>query len=92
MAEQLPIQASDVATRQIAIPVIVPVRHKTCWNIVMYYAGEREESRGRSCDIVYLDGESPLVCSAIQRCPFCGGSMAPGLSLERCWAENMAPA
>lgn len=69
----------------------VPVRHRACGEIAMWYMGERGDSRLSSENIVYLDGTRPAVYSAIPKCPHCGRSMFPGRDLVRCFDEDVDP-
>lgn len=75
----------------------VPIRHKDCGEIVMWYMGDRENSFFRSSDVVYLDGSRPLHGSRVPLCPHCGKIMAPSSAfggqgnLVRCFDEDIDP-
>ena len=67
----------------------IPIRHKKCGKIAMWYIGEKYDDRISSQNIVYLDGTRPSACSAIPRCPHCGGSLSPPMfAMKRCFYDR----
>lgn len=68
-----------------------PIRHTDCGEIVMWYLAGPETTICSSASIVYLDGRRPEYGSAIPFCPHCGGVMTPGVTLVRCFDEDIDP-
>ena len=69
----------------------IPIRHKGCGQIAMWYTGAEGDNRVISSTIVYLDGTRPAFGSAAPKCPHCGGGMYPGVNLIRCFDEDVDP-
>lgn len=80
---------------------MIPIRHKDCGGVTMWYIGEREEIRMRSRDIIYLDGSRPYHAGKMPDCAVCGlklhaGSFSPlfgfvKTNIKRCFDEDLEP-
>lgn len=71
----------------------IPIRHKTCGQVVMWFVGDRNISafaEMRSADIAYLDGTRPAYGSACPMCPYCKVPMRP-IGLKICFDEDIDP-
>lgn len=65
----------------------VPVRHKSCGAIVMWYVGLPETNYLRSKDIILLDGTQPRAMSHIPLCPGCGERIVDPHQVKICFNE-----
>lgn len=68
-----------------------PIRHTPCGKIVAWYVGDPSNPHADSASVLYLDGSRPLAYSMIPPCPHCHTVMQPGVTMKRCFDEDLDP-